>query len=277
MTEPAQYTNLPLVSNPGAKNNPYNQYNGNQGEKPYQALIDYANTNGALVYWSHPEAPNWEKPAKIGPVEILTKPYPESLLHTKNYTGFAIFAEGMHSAGLPGHEWDQTLQEYCTGARAQPVFAIGELDYGEPNSFKITEINNMVYVKHNSAKAIISSLKAGKNYVKLAPHNSKWNLNMPEFYLRSGNNSALCGETIPAITRPKLFITLATSDGKQHPLTLQIIRNGKLHTTIEAEAPNTIIYEDPSRLNQQLNYYRVFISDKAGNRIATNPAFISKN
>ncbi len=277
MPEPEQYRLLPVVSNSHAKNNPFDQYHGDQGDKPYQALIDYANANDALTYWAHPEAPNWEKPIQIGPIKIETKQYASSLMHTKEYTGFAIFAEGMRKAGQPGNEWDKTLQEYCRGARTQPVFVIGELDYGEDKSYRLDEITNMIYVKDRSAKDIIASLKGGKNYVRWAPHGAKWNLDMPSFFTQSGEIKALCGETIHAAGRPKIFITLSASDFKQHPVTIRIVRNGKLYTTLEGSAPNTIIYEDPASLDQKLSYYRVLIDDPAGNRIATNPVFISKN
>jgi hypothetical protein len=181
----------------------------------------------------------------------------------------------MHSTGLPGHEWDQTLQEYCSGARSQPVWAVGELDYGE-NSYLMSEITNIVYVKIKSAKEILSSLKTGKNYARWNPNNSKWALDMPSFYVQSGDNSAICGETISYLAQPKIFIKLSTSDNKQHPVNIRIIRNGKLHTTLEAFAPNTIIYEDNAPLDQKLNYYRAFIDDPANNHLATNPVFLSK-
>jgi hypothetical protein len=163
-----------MVSNYPFYYHQFDQYHGDQGDRPYQALIDYANNNGALTYWAHPDAPNWESPRQIGPVKIETPPYASSLLHTKGYTGFAIFAEGMHSAGLPGHEWDQTLLEYCNGERTQPVWSIGELDYGGKKSFLLNEITNFVYVKNKSAQDILSSLKAGKNYVRWTPNKAAW-------------------------------------------------------------------------------------------------------
>jgi hypothetical protein len=98
---------------------------------------------------------------------------------------------------------------------------------------------------------------------------------MPSFYVQSGNNSALCGETIPALAPPKIYIKLTTSDNKQHPVSVRIIRNGKLHTTIEAFTPGPIIYEDAAPLGQKHNYYRVFIDDRADNHLATNPVFLT--
>ena len=32
--------------------------------KPYQRLVDYANRNGGLAFWAHPESPSFAKPKR---------------------------------------------------------------------------------------------------------------------------------------------------------------------------------------------------------------------
>ena len=106
------------------KSLPYNQYNGNQGEKPYQTVINYVNKTApgtGMVFWAHPESPNYDKVFNTGIVSIQTRKYAESLLYTDGYTGFAYFQEGNKSVGRQGGIWDKVLNEYCNGARKSPV------------------------------------------------------------------------------------------------------------------------------------------------------------
>ncbi|MEW6041027.1 MAG: PHP domain-containing protein, partial [Elusimicrobiota bacterium] len=107
----------------------FNQYNGDRVELPYQRVIDYVNEKGGVTFWAHPEAPNYEIPVKVGKISVRTNRYPESILKTFNYTGFAYFWEGNEIVGSPGGYWDRTLTDYCRNTRDKPVWAISELDY----------------------------------------------------------------------------------------------------------------------------------------------------
>ncbi|MBM3265701.1 MAG: hypothetical protein FJY97_20085 [candidate division Zixibacteria bacterium] len=110
----------------------YDPYQGDPGDGPYQAVIDYANQRGGLTFWAHPEVSQRVSQPVSWPASLLadsivfdTQPYTRSLLNTHDYTGFAIFEEGMYVVGKPGGVWDQTLTEYCAGLRKRPVWAIG--------------------------------------------------------------------------------------------------------------------------------------------------------
>lgn len=51
-----------LINNYPFRHFEFNIYSGDQGEKPYQKLIDYVNSRGGLIFWAHPEARNRELP-----------------------------------------------------------------------------------------------------------------------------------------------------------------------------------------------------------------------
>lgn len=118
-----------LVNNYPYKYFPYDQYHGDKGVGPYQNLIQYVNAKGGVIFWAHPEAPNWEKPQEINGITLQTPTYAGDLLKTKDYTGYAILYEGFKKVGTPGGIWDQILKQYCNGIREKPVWALGELDY----------------------------------------------------------------------------------------------------------------------------------------------------
>lgn len=108
------------------------------GELPYQGVIDYVDElnkrlgENFLILWAHPEAKNWQQECKICENKyfnffLKTEIYPESLLDTKNYDGFSIFAEGYRYVGKIGGIWDKALLEFCKGERERPVWCFAEV------------------------------------------------------------------------------------------------------------------------------------------------------
>ncbi|MFH1232038.1 MAG: hypothetical protein V1709_11155, partial [Planctomycetota bacterium] len=145
------YKNLPLVANGKSR---FNQYNSSQGYAPYQDLINYVNSKGGLVFWSHPEA---RESKLIRGIKVNTLAYPEAIEATTNYTGFGIFWEGYQKIGLPNGIWDNVLKEYCDGRRSKPVWAIGELDdYGEKD---ISRLLTVLLLKQKSYQTAIDALR----------------------------------------------------------------------------------------------------------------------
>ena len=69
------------------RSSPFDQYHGDQGIAPYQLLIDYVNEKGGMSFWNYPETKSGIR--KMGPIFVHTAPYPEVLLKSKGYTGFA--------------------------------------------------------------------------------------------------------------------------------------------------------------------------------------------
>ena len=113
-----------MINHHPFKSSKYDPYHGDQGITPYQDIIDYVRKRNGLVFWAHPEARYAEKGIQRGPVTLETKPYPDALLESKNYTGFSALYGDWHTAENPGNHWDLILLDYCRGKRAYPVWLV---------------------------------------------------------------------------------------------------------------------------------------------------------
>jgi len=106
------------------KSSRFDPYHGDMGQAPFQVAIDYARSRGGLVYWAHPESNYSNKGVQMGPVKLMTAHYPEALIETDNYTGFAALYGDNITATKAGMQWDRALVQYCSGDRADPVWGI---------------------------------------------------------------------------------------------------------------------------------------------------------
>ncbi|MBN1824042.1 MAG: PHP domain-containing protein [Endomicrobiales bacterium] len=264
---------LLLAYNYPFKNLHFDQYSGPTGEKPYQNLIDYADSRGAVTVWAHPEARNWERGEVIGPVKIDTNPYPESLLKTFNYTGFAVFAEGMGKCGSVGGYWDEVLLEYCVGKRQKPAWAFGELDYGEVSD-SINDIQNVVWAGAKTKEDILSALKAGRFFV--LRRSASDTFIVMGYSVKSGKNSALPGATIAHSGNPRIYVNIGSASNTIKSAKLNFIRDGKLLKIIDAALPSEIVFEDTEPFTEGLHYYRVVVTERFPNFVYFNPVFVAK-
>ena len=257
-----------LINNYPFKYFEFNAYSGDQGEKPYQKLIDYANSKGGLTFWAHPEAVNSETPRKIVGITVSTNRYEKSILDTKGYTGFAIFAEGWRRTGGIGGYWDQALMQYCNGSRERPVWAVGELDYGE-NSVRMEQEQNMLWLKDRSRSSVINALRNGNFYVS---QQDKWGLRLNEFYLSSGGGTAMSGQEITRGGPAYIHMSLSATDHCAHPVKVSVIRNGAVDKVYEAVTPVEMIYKDAAAPAGKV-YYRIY-AESGFQAIAGNPVFL---
>jgi hypothetical protein len=69
------------------KKSPFDPYHGDRGSAPYQLLIDYVAARGGMTFWNYPETKSGVR--QLGPIMVSTRPYPEALLESMGYTGFA--------------------------------------------------------------------------------------------------------------------------------------------------------------------------------------------
>ena len=185
----------------------YDQYHGEQGVGPYQRLIDYANENNALTFWAHPEV---ERSMEIGKTKIISSPYEKDLLNTFNYTGIAVFSEGMRRVGPPGGIWDQILLEYCSRKRKKPVWVIGEVDYGG-HEFPIDETQTVFLLKEKNNKEILNALRTGKMYAAMGSANA---LSLNSFVVEDVDSGKLAfmGDEITITGRPRIRIVVTVDD-----------------------------------------------------------------
>ncbi|MBU0479215.1 hypothetical protein KKC91_11695 [bacterium] len=249
----------------------YDIYHRDIGIIPYQNLIDYANKNNLLCFWSAPEASSNKA---VKGVRIRTNPYPNDLLKSNSYTGFGILYEGYRKVGGIGGVWDKALAEYCNDKRENPVWAIGEIDFHGNESGK--QLNSVQTVLPNCKRkkdAILSALKNGAMY---ALYRCKdYFLILEDFRIVNEDNvSYSMGQTATAQKRINILISLSCSDGKEREITINLVKNGKLLKKIQAKTPMKHIISDMS--DTKMSYYRLDIRGKYPNIIMSNPVFVKK-
>ncbi len=254
----------------------YDQYHGEQGVGPYQYLIDYANENNALTFWAHPEV---EKAMEIGKTKIVSSPYEKDLLNTFNYTGIAIFSEGMRRVGLPGGIWDQILIEYCSGKRRKSVWAIGEVDY-RGHGFSIAETQTVFLLEKKTKEEVLKALRTGKMYAAMGSANE---LSLNSFVIEDIDSGKLAfmGDEITTTGRPRIRIVVTvdlsheSSEYKERSFNIDLIRNGTVIKTFEADGSVDIVYDDDYYNPNEKIYYRLAIDTSYLSRgIVTNPIFV---
>ncbi len=265
-----------LVNNFPFKTPIYDQYHGVQGVAPYQHLIDYANKRNALTFWAHPEV---EKSEEIDGVNVVSSPYEEDLLNTYNYTGLAVLSEGMRRVGPPGGIWDQILLEYCSGKRRKPVWVIGEVDY-KVQTFPVDETQTIFLLKEKSKEEILNALRTGKMYAAMGSANA---LSLNSFVVEDSISGKLAfmGDEITITEKPRIRIVVTadyshkSSEYKERSFNIDLIRNGTVIKTFEANGPIDITYDDDYYKSNEKIYYRLAIDTSYLFRgIITNPIFV---
>ena len=155
---------LLIINTDPFRSSPFNQYNGDQGESPYQLLIDYVNDKGALTFWNYPETGSGVR--KMGPISLNTPPYPESIEKTLDYTGFAALYGDNITVTEPGHEWDKVLLVFCKGERKRAVWGIATADFHEDGGGgqKLGDFPTVFLVRKRTRKSILSAIQKGRMY-----------------------------------------------------------------------------------------------------------------
>ncbi len=247
---------------------PYDQYHGDQGETPYQGLIDYANQGDALTFWSLPEATT---DVKRGEVRSYTPPFPESLLATHNYSGFTAFYEGWRIVAKPGGIWDEILKEYCEGKRERPVWAIGEIDYRGGTGKKIDSVQTVFLIPQLNEEAVLDALRKGRMYA--LDNRGEGTLSLDSFVVKNNNKVALMGETLLSRDRPTISIRVSRPAPEEGGIKIRLIRKGEIIKTFDVENSEEIIYEDDYYKTGEKIYYRLDIAAR-GSKIISNPIFV---
>jgi hypothetical protein len=263
---------------------PFDVYHGDQGEKPYQAVIDYANEQGAMTFWAHPEVTNRIPQSTPWPASILadsvifeTSPYNSSLLNTTGYTGFAIFEAGMRVIGKPGGIWDQVLLEYCAGLRKKPIWAIAELDFElRPEDHGVTTSQTVFQVKENSREGVLNAMRDGAMYARRAPGER---LSVPSFTVSgsSGAPGAEMGGHVRLAESPRILFHLKTATDRPQNLKILILRGSDVIRTVSTTRDTTVIFEDPVHSGSGTTYYRCIVMLNEWPVLATNPIFVTIN
>jgi hypothetical protein len=243
----------------------YDQYHGDQGAAPYQELIDYVNNRGGLIFWSAPDISAGVFQA--GPMLMETQPYSPELLHTRNYTGFAVFAEGMKNSGIPGGIWDKVLIEYVSGYRERPVWAIGELDYDDGDW--MGETQTVFMLRALSRKDILAALREGRVYaVTGSPKVPKPVLEKFQIWDEAKQRWAEMGETATVSGSTKIKIALIIPPGAA-ARNLRLIREGQIVWDMQITGSFSEIIELDYQQAKGMTYYRLDLDSQ----LIANPVF----
>lgn len=234
----------------------FNVYQGYQGIKPYQDLIDYVNRKGGLIFWAHPEM--LSQKIYFG-VEFYTLPHPEDLLLTHDYTGFGV-TSGLKLTEI-GNIWDKMLLEYIEGKRKNPVWIIGTAHYTGQQG-KIDNPETLFFIKEAKQEDVLDALKQGRMYVRF----------------NSGSNPVILSEFKLGNIDPSAIQIIIKGNQSYSPeaIKIELIRNGKVFKSFEETGSEwSIAVEDNLLKKEKRVYYRLRISSDSC-LILSNPVFTEK-
>lgn len=257
------------------KASPFDPYSGDPGEAPYNFVIKYVNDRGGMVFWNYPETRSGVR--RLGPISLETKPYPEMLLKTKGYTGFAALYGDNVTITEPGHIWDMALAEYCLGQRTWPPWAIATADYhGEGKDGAVLgNYPTVLWVKEKTREEILKAMQTGRMYACAVNYPTR--IRLDEFSVSSpdGSKKVISGEEILLKANPRIKIAISVSGtDKTGPVRVRLIRSGHLIASSEGNLPMNIDYEDPYYRPGEKIYYRLDMKGAVG-QMVSNPIFVT--
>jgi hypothetical protein len=265
---------LLTINNHPFRSSPFDAYNGDQGIQPYQNMIDYANSKGAMVFWNHMEP--IASVRKHGTTSLETLPYPDDLLKTKNYTGFQVVGDHPIQQAEAGQQWDQVLMEYIQGQREQPVWGYGGNDYfcEDQNGDRLGSVRTIVLVREKSRDTLFDAIRKGRMYSVRQVDDNR--LSLDEFLVedqKSGQQATL-GQELTSTDFPAVKIKLRSIKGGSKTARIQIIRNGVLVKQENVSLPYELTWRDVGNDQQGRAYYRIKASVNSMDHLVSNPIFV---
>jgi hypothetical protein len=260
------------------KSSPFDQYHGDQGVKPYQYLIDYADSKGALVFWNHLETPVSEDlNGDLIQVKTRTDSHPQDLLLTRHYTGFQAMSDSKISAVEPGKEWDQVLRQYLDGKRDRPVWGYGPNDFrceGKDGDL-LGGVRTVVLTSRKNRPAMVKALGAGRMYaVKQGEGKSRLSLDSFELIDPATGNRAVMGEGLKTAGPLNIGLKLSMTGGESRVKSqIRLIRNGQVVKQGSLNLPYESVWQVAAP--SQGGYYRLLVEVDAHNQLVSNPIFFN--
>ena len=262
------------LNNHPFQSSPYDPYHGDQGIKPYQNLIDYANTKGALVFWNHMETTSGIN--QKGDTVLETLPYPNDLLTTHDYTGFQAVGDTPLRQIEPGQEWDQVLMEYLDGKRERPVWGFGGNDYlcENQNGDRLGSVRTIFLVRERSNDTVLDAMKSGRMYAVRQMDANRLSLDEFEVEDQNAGNEVTLGQELVATDFPTLNLKLRSVQGGNKTAQIQIIRNGALVKEETVSLPYEMTWRDVGVDKKSPVYYRVKAQVSPQDYLVSNPIFV---
>jgi hypothetical protein len=265
---------LLTINNHPFRSSPFDAYHGDQGMQPYQNMIDYANSKGAMVFWNHMESPSGIR--QYGTTSLETLPYPDDLLKTKNYTGFQVVGDNPIQQAEAGQQWDQVLMEYLQGQREQPVWGYGGNDYlcEDQNGDRLGSVRTIVLVREKNRDTLFDAIRKGRMYSVRQVDDNR--LSLDEFLVedqKTGQQATL-GQELTSTDFPAVKIKLRSIKGGNKTARIQIIRNGVLVKQENVSLPYELTWRDVGNDQEGRAYYRIKASVNSMDHLVSNPIFV---
>lgn len=250
---------------------PFDQYHGDRGIAPYQFLVDHVGSRGGLTFWNYPETRSGVR--QMGPIRLDTPPYPEALEESSGYTGFSALYGDNITATEPGQVWDRVLEAYCRGERDRPVWGIATSDYHDEDGDPLGTFRTVFLLREKSPAGVLEALKGGKMYACSGPYRRP--VRLDEFSVGSdgGGVKGFSGDEVRFKGPPRIRIALSAAPGAGGPVTVRLIRSGKVIGTFAGPLPLKIEHLDKTFSPGLKTYYRL---DMRGyGTLVSNPIFVS--
>ncbi|MBN2124720.1 MAG: hypothetical protein JW821_10530 [Deltaproteobacteria bacterium] len=248
----------------------FSPYGKDPGIAPYQEVIDYAEARGGLTFWNYPEQRSGIR--EHGPIRVHTAPYPEVLLESRGYTGFAAIYGDWITATDPGREWDRALKEYCRGERNRAPWGVSTADFHEDGrlGIKLGAFPTTFLVKEISAEGVLEAARRGRMYCSRGD-GEDW-LRLEAFHVSGGEDGkAVMGEVLHTTRPPLVTFRVSYQRDAKRPVGILLIRGGDLIHAFQSQTPMAVEYLDRAAPEGETTYYRVMDTRK---HLTSNPIFV---
>jgi hypothetical protein len=265
---------LLLFNNHPFRSSLVDQYHGDRGIKPYQEVIDFAVSKGALVFWNDVEAGNGKR--EWGTIKLETEAHPEDLVLSQNYTGFQAVGDEPVLVVEPGNVWDHVLMEYLREGRSQPVWGYGANDFqcaGESGPI-FGATRTVFLVREKSRTAVMDAMRKGRMYSVRQPGPER--LSLDEFTVKdvAAGKQATLGEQLVSTDFPEISLKIHSTDGKEKRVRVFLIRNGKVVKRESVVLPYELKWIDSEVDMSQPAYYRLNVIASPVDHLVANPIFV---
>ena len=269
---------LLLINHHPFQSSRFDPYHGDQGIKPFQELIDYVNKRNGMVFWSHPESNFATTGVPIGPVKFITPHYADALIESTGYTGFEAIYGDTITATDPGKHWDRVLTAYCQGRRARPVWGIAGVDFhvgrAKGGAVNLDDFQTVFLVRRKGVDEVLEALRAGRIYAVRKGRQAA--LTLDRFQIRddSAGKVAGMGGMLHPKGDPVVAGELSATDRRSHPVTVTLIRGGRVIQTFNGNTPFSFRYRDRFT-SPAKTFYRIAVQGKGVGQLLSNPVFVS--
>lgn len=265
---------LLIFNNHPFRSSLFDQYNGDRGIKPYQEVIDYAVSKGAMVFWDDVEASNGKR--DWGTIELETLPHPKDLLLSQNYTGFQAVADEPVTLIDPANVWDQVLMQYLRGERNHPVWGYGGNDFrcvGETGPI-LGAVRSVFLVREKKRDAVMDAMRKGRMYSVRQPGPHR--LSLDKFLVKDVQTGkmATMGEQLVATSFPEISFKVHSTDGNEKRARMYLIRNGEVIRRKSVVLPYELKMIDSHVDMSAPVYYRLNVIVSPADHLASNPIFV---